>query len=273
MFTAALKGNLKALKKIINTDNINAGDKDGYTALHWASQNGHVNIVRFLLANGANPNVIDYEGFTPIEVATTHGNIEVVKALLAVETTDLSITRNGYTPLHSAAACGHLDILQLLISEGMDIECRDSGGVGYTPLHWAVQENHFDVTKFLVRRGANVNVKDADGFSALYIAASNGYIEIIGLLLSSGAEIDIKCEGSKNCTPLHIAVCYGHFDSVKMLIKHNASLNAIDNNAQTSLHYAYINNHSEIISVLEEHGADTTIKDSYGKLASEYLDR
>jgi len=49
----------------LNSSLVNAQDKYGYTALHYAAQGGHVSIVIFLLSKGANPNA-DSCGATPL---------------------------------------------------------------------------------------------------------------------------------------------------------------------------------------------------------------
>lgn len=50
-----------------------AADKDGYTSLHVASQNGHGEIVVLLLDAGANPNAIDRHGNGPLWTACYEG--------------------------------------------------------------------------------------------------------------------------------------------------------------------------------------------------------
>jgi ankyrin repeat protein len=55
---------------------------DGHTsALHEAARAGHVEIVRILLAAGANPRLLDGEGKTPLELAAGHGHASVVEVL------------------------------------------------------------------------------------------------------------------------------------------------------------------------------------------------
>ena len=68
---AALAGNV----------DVNALDAKGQTALILAIQNNHVDIVRALLAHGANPNTADSRGFTPLRAARTRANFAILDAL------------------------------------------------------------------------------------------------------------------------------------------------------------------------------------------------
>lgn len=102
----------------------------------------------------------------------------------------------------------------------------------------------------MVHSGANINLKDQYGFSPLYIAASEGYTEIVRLLLRNNAKVDIICEESGNSTPLMIASIYDHPDVVTLLINHNADIEAKDNEGRTALFQAALNKNKEMISIL-----------------------
>jgi ankyrin repeat protein len=60
---------------------VNALDAKGETALILAIQNNHVEIVKTLLAHGANPNTPDARGFTPIRAARIRANFAITSAL------------------------------------------------------------------------------------------------------------------------------------------------------------------------------------------------
>ncbi|KAH9087605.1 hypothetical protein LEN26_019938 [Aphanomyces euteiches] len=53
----------------------------GYTALHWASDRGHFQIVRELLARGADDNIRDKFGETPLKLASNNGNLDIFELL------------------------------------------------------------------------------------------------------------------------------------------------------------------------------------------------
>lgn len=80
----------------------------------------------------------------------------------------------------------------------MDINQKDKDGL--TPLINAIQDNNFLNVKMLIEEGADVNITDNSGFSPLMIAClapdhTKDNLDIIKLLLNSGADKSIRCSG------------------------------------------------------------------------------
>ncbi|VDL76438.1 unnamed protein product [Nippostrongylus brasiliensis] len=101
----AENGSLDDLREMLEKDQhlLSCADEDGYTALHRAAYNDHVEVVSFLLERGA-----DAE----------------------------ARTKQGWTPLHSAANWGNYAVVARLISHGVDVNARSNGSV--TALHLAI---------------------------------------------------------------------------------------------------------------------------------------
>jgi len=84
LILASEEGHIEIVKSLLaNGDNINEKNEDGNTALIWASRNRHIEIVKYLLANGANVNEKDKDGNTALIWVSKKGHIKVVKSLLA----------------------------------------------------------------------------------------------------------------------------------------------------------------------------------------------
>ena len=67
---AAFTGNLDLVKTAVRDgEDIDGRDSDGNTALYQACREGHVDIVQYLLANGANTELRGYYNWTPLQVA------------------------------------------------------------------------------------------------------------------------------------------------------------------------------------------------------------
>jgi ankyrin repeat protein len=85
---SATKGNFERVSEIIEQlriieGSIDAADDLGYTALHIAVCKDHVTIVDLLLSNGANPNIATPSGWTPLHTAAQEGHLETTERLLA----------------------------------------------------------------------------------------------------------------------------------------------------------------------------------------------
>ena len=86
ILAAAWNGDLEELQRLFEDgadDAIEAKDESERTPVVLASCNGHVDVVRLLLAKGANVNQVDKHSKTALDYATRYSHIEVVLALLA----------------------------------------------------------------------------------------------------------------------------------------------------------------------------------------------
>ena len=98
--------------------NVNLQDKDGYTALVFASYNGHTEAVKLLLANGADPDLQDNNRRTALMYASHNGHIEIVKLLLAAGAKVNLQDDRDYTALYYANREGYIEIQKLLREAG-----------------------------------------------------------------------------------------------------------------------------------------------------------
>ena len=81
--------------------------------LLYASMKGHLEIVKVLLAAGAEINNTDNIGKTPLHEVSRCGRLEIVKVLLAAGAEIDNTNNYGYTPLHYASNLGHLEIVKI----------------------------------------------------------------------------------------------------------------------------------------------------------------
>ena len=69
LLSAAWEGDLDRVKAaVIRGEDIDGRGSGGNTALHEACENGHVDIVKYLLANGANTELKEYNNWTPLQL-------------------------------------------------------------------------------------------------------------------------------------------------------------------------------------------------------------
>ncbi|MGB2863329.1 MAG: ankyrin repeat domain-containing protein, partial [Sedimentisphaerales bacterium] len=89
----------------------------------------------------------------------------------------------------------------------------------------------------------------------LHHAAANGEIERVKLLISEGADVNVK--NNEGLTPLHCAAREGHKEIVELLLAHGADVNVggADYN-RTATEFAMRSNHTDIVQLLVSKGAD-----------------
>ncbi|KAJ7759528.1 ankyrin repeat-containing domain protein [Mycena metata] len=262
LFVASQNGHLDVVKFLIEHGaDVNAENENGYTSLYLASQNGHLDIVKFLVENNANIEASDKYGYTSLYRASANGHLEVVKFLIEHGANTEASNKGGWTSLSIASHNGCLDVVKFLIEHGANIEARVKSG--YTSLSMASENGHLDVVKFLIERGANIEARGAYGPTSLFLASENGHLGVVKFLIEHGA--DINTRSSYGQTSLCMASAYGHLDVVKFLIEHGANIEASDPEGWTSLSFASRNGYLKVVKFLIEHGADINAKDKYGR--------
>jgi ankyrin repeat protein len=93
-------------------------DSHGWTALHWASSNGHSQLVANLIEAGADINAVDKALWTPLFWAVVRGHISVVRLLLDRGSTPFDSDSTGFTAVHWAILAGDSDMTSVLLESG-----------------------------------------------------------------------------------------------------------------------------------------------------------
>uniref|UniRef100_A0A1B0FKF4 Uncharacterized protein n=1 Tax=Glossina morsitans morsitans TaxID=37546 RepID=A0A1B0FKF4_GLOMM len=155
LYCAASNGHLNIEKADVETKNSYI-----YTAFYFAISEGYLNIIEYLVKNGAALNVQDSIGNTLLHHAATKGYLNIVEYLIKNGATPEANYR-GTTPLHHAALKGHLNIVKYFI-EKADVETKNS--YIYTAFYFAVLGGHLNIVEYLVKNGAALNVQDSIGY-------------------------------------------------------------------------------------------------------------
>lgn len=161
------------------------------TMLSAAVQIGDLELIRLLLAAGADPNRKNDDGTTAL---TWCGSSEIAALLLdAGASARYELGKKvDYSSLHHAAEDGDVARLQLLLErgEGRCLLDRFDSDLSWTPLHEAANEGHCEAAQLLIGAGADPNrvYEDRIGDTAIYLAARNGHLDMVKLLLANGAD-------------------------------------------------------------------------------------
>ena len=232
---------------------INAvGNPHKETPLMVASELGHVEIARVLLARGANANIRDHNMWTPLHWASQEGRLEVAQLLLEHGVDTNAQDQIKQTPLHLALEEGCLDVAQLLLERGADENTLDS--CGQTPLHIVSREGYLDVAQLLLEKHANPNAQDRTKRTPLHMASQEGRLKVAQLLLERGAYADARDQN--DWTPLHIASQAGCLEVAQLLLDLGASVDARDFQGQTPTYLATQGSHVEVSQLLRARGGN-----------------
>lgn len=106
---------------------VDVADTEGWTALIGAVQQNRLDIVRLLIANGANTALVDDDlDNSAFEVSLDIGNLDMMKTL--TKNRENEIDDGEWTPLMCASRRGHLEAMEMLIVAGADPEMQNSKG-------------------------------------------------------------------------------------------------------------------------------------------------
>ncbi len=183
----------------------------GQTALWWAANHGCLPLAKELIRRGANIDAPDHFGGTPLITAAGSGHLEMVRYLVsqgadihARLTTLTGGASDGRTAFHLAVGKGHLPVAEFLLEAGNDPNEPD--GFGYTPLMVAVQNNYYDMANWLISEGADVNAVHGGfgthiglrGWTPLVFSVSGGLLRMTQMLIQRGADIHYRVPAGRN---------------------------------------------------------------------------
>ncbi|XP_072101524.1 E3 ubiquitin-protein ligase MIB2 isoform X2 [Mobula birostris] len=121
---------------------------------------------------------------------------------------------------------------------------------GKTALQVAAHQGHLEVVNILLQSNAKLEVHDEDGDTALHYASFGNQPEVARLLLSKGANVNLL--NGSTCSALHIAVNKGFTDVVRVLCEYNCNVNLQDSYGDTPLHDGIAKDYRDIITILTE---------------------
>lgn len=218
---------------------------DGGPLIRYAALGGHVELMRYLLAKGADEKERSF-GKALIHDATESKNVEAVKFLLA---------------------------------RGVDVNCpttRDSilGGQGVTPLLIASHALDYNMAAYLISQGADVNAKDEylntplieAVFLSIEMPNSSERYELTKLLVDHGA--DVNAPDKKGSTPVALAALTDNKEVVKYLVQKGAATNTKGEDDETAFTYAAWNGDKELVEYFVQLGANPVARLADGSTAA-----
>ena len=170
---------------LVNNRLANEKDESGKTPLRLAIELNNVDAVNMLLGVGADPNELQAaDGKSLLSLAAENRRqTQMIKRLVAsgadMELPDI----NGNTPLHIASQVGNYHAVSSLVELGSNLDARDSDG--RTPLINAAMRGHKRAAIVLIDAGANIEFADHEGKTALDYAAKYGMHDQVFMALNA----------------------------------------------------------------------------------------
>ena len=282
-------------RQTVVSEYVNARNAEGKTALRLASRgpydhDPHItlslsNIARLLLKHGADINAPADDLSAPLHAAVEYGRDEVVHVLLEHVLNLGAVEDDRKTGFQ-------------VVSEYVNAR----GAKGRTLLHLASEGPHSqepsvalslsNIARLLLKKGADVNARADDLSTPLHVAAQNGMVAVVHMLLEHVANLGAVDDDGKTTsqvvseyvnsrnvegkTPLHLAS--QGYEGLKtlslsivaqLLLKYGAQVNAQGNDHSTPLHVAAQYGRIEVVHVLLMHGVDISAEDDRGRTASQ----
>ena len=236
LFMAGFMGNTEVAEVLIAAGaDVNVYDQypgERWAVLHYAAENGHLDVVTLLVANGANIDITtSIRGETPLFWAVRNGFSAIVELLVDHGADINAVDTNTRTPLHMAMQSYYLKVVQLLLGKGARVNAKTTAGIrpgktplhvaalvgylkgaeidavdryGYTPLRRSVDNRQFDMTELLINKGADVTTRDFNGISLLHVIAQTDDVTLAAMLIKAGVDVNGK-DKNLGFTPLDYA--------------------------------------------------------------------
>ncbi len=150
---------------------------------------------------------------------------------------------------------------QILLEKGYP--CFDANFIN------AVSNNEVEIAELFLQAGFNPSLCDTRGTPVLCLAVRNSYYEMAEKLLEYGADTDL-CSKDRCYSALMEAAQLGDVKTVALLLSKGAEVNIKSKDGQTALIFAAARQDEKIAEMLIKHGADWTITDHLGMSAQSY---
>jgi ankyrin repeat protein len=269
MLTACHDGDLSAVHGLIECCPGLVHCEYNYTPpIHFAVREGHVAIVRLLLAHSADPTYRSYRfRDSLLQMARERGYDEIV-ALLEEELARRFPLREQANALLTVARTGDLAGVQRLLD--LDpLLATASNETGDTALHKACAGGHSSVAELLLDRCADPEAVNSDGFKPIHSAIffnNQGWVRydaerpteslragrLAGLLLARGAKYNI-----------FLAAVFADHTAVKRWLEEDAALaNFEDTHHRRPISAAAWRSDEEMVQLLLDHSADPNLPES-----------
>ncbi|MDE0297932.1 MAG: ankyrin repeat domain-containing protein [Candidatus Poribacteria bacterium] len=195
---AAANGDLDAVKKIVelHPQSVNQDDKYDWRPIFHAGLRRHYDVVKYLIDCGAD--LAAHDGYAIHYAGEVPDNKEVVALLVAYGGLDAHAKPS--TELARQFICAvflaNLPRVNAMLSSNVEL-VRERYARGDIALHHAARNGDLEIVGQLVSRGADPNAMSDHGHFPLYCAAGHGHLETTRYLVENGADLGARLSDGK----------------------------------------------------------------------------
>lgn len=244
---------------------VNQPRGDGLTCLLMACYRGNIDIVRMLLAGGADPNAASLRGTTPLITAAFQGHDAVVEALLRTPAIDVCARdAKGMDALMCAAGNGREAVVRMLLAHtASNIDATNHHGT--TPLIAAAQKGFHCVARVLLEHGADPSIRTPSGWGPVHAAAQGGFVETIRAVADTHPHL-LDAPLPDGSTPFMIACANQQAHLVEWLLAQGVDVARARRDGRNALMLAVpsCSPSLDVLKVLRRSGIDVCAVDSAG---------
>jgi ankyrin repeat protein len=250
-------------------------------------------LAKFLIDKGASLDGVvpclksPFFGFTPLHYAALSGDAEMTLKILSI---GCNYESQPVQPIHIAALNGYAACVELLCKTGnsktvieakvMDPSISDAPlarlllrtdltgsytGFGETALHLAASQGHVGTIEVLLAAAADPNSRDDFGYTPLHEAVSGNHIHASRILIAAGANIDAARHDGYS--PIMVAAAQNSSELTKLLASLGADLTHREQNGRDVLHIAAEAKSVDVMEILVDLGLDVQSSDYFSNTA------
>jgi CRP-like cAMP-binding protein len=172
------------------TMHINKLKDDHTTRFLFAASREDLPTLRLMLNHGIDPDSADYDRRNGLMVASMNGNVEAVTLLLEHHANPNMTDVHGTSALYEAVKGNHQECMKILLKFGGSLCLAEDAAA--TKLCQCVFDGDIMMLSRLCKAGINVDAGDYDRRRALHIAASEGNMAAVRVLVEFGADLSVK---------------------------------------------------------------------------------
>lgn len=269
LLTAASAKDFKLIDYFVSKGlDLKSTDAKGNTAFNYAARTGNIELLKTLIEKGIKFN--DNAMLMAAQGGRGSGNtLELFKYLESLKINPTVIGANGENVLHALARKpNQAEIITYFISKGVDVNKVDKDG--NTPFINASGANSdVQLINSLSAQVKNINLVNKKGASALTLAVRSNSSEVVNLLLSKGADVNVVDANGDNLAAYLIdAYSAQRLDAfegkLKLLQEKGLSFTAPQKNGNTLYHLALAKNDFDLLKRIESLKVDVNAKNKEG---------